>query len=112
MNNKSRKAKGRYLQNLVKDRILKMFPRLTNKDIRCAKVSENGADIKLMSLMARKLMPYNIETKNREEYKTIYKQYQQSIKHGSLEPLLIIKSNRSRPLAIIDMEHFFKLLEE
>ena len=62
MNNKSRKAKGRYLQNLVKDRILKMFPRLTNKDIRCAKVSENGADIKLMSLMARKLMPYNIET--------------------------------------------------
>ena len=112
MNNKSRKAKGRYLQNLVKDRILKMFPRLTNKDIRSAKVSENGADIKLMSLMARKLMPYNIETKNREEYKTIYKHYKQCVKHGALEPLLVIKMNREKPLAIINLEHFFNLLED
>ena len=57
MNNKSRKAKARYLQNLVKDRIMKLFPSLTKDDIRCAMMSENGADIKLMSLMARKLFP-------------------------------------------------------
>ena len=112
MNNKSRKAKARFLQNLVRDRIMKLLPSLRKDDIRCAMMSEGGADIKLQSLTARKLFPYNVECKNREEYKTIYKQYQQSIKHGSLEPLLIIKSNRSRPLAIIDMEHFFKLLEE
>ena len=43
MNNKSRKAKARYLQNLVKDRIMKLFPSLTKDDIRCAMMSENGA---------------------------------------------------------------------
>ena len=48
MNNKSRKAKARYLQNLVKERIMKLFPSLTKEDIRCAMMSENGADIKLM----------------------------------------------------------------
>ena len=112
MNNKSRKAKARYLQNLVKDRIMKLFPSLTKDDIRCAMMSENGADIKLMSLMARKLFPYNVETKNRKDCKTIYKHYKQSTKHGALEPLLIIKSNNEKPLAIIDLEHFFNLLEE
>ena len=44
MNNKSRKAKARYLQNLVRDRIMKLFPSLTKDDIRCAMMSENGAD--------------------------------------------------------------------
>ena len=112
MNNQSRKAKGRFLQNLVKERILKLFPALTKKDIRCARRGENGADIKLLSLTARKLIPYNIETKNREEYKTIYKHYKQTVKHGKMEPLLIIKSNRERPLAIINLEHFFNLLED
>ena len=75
MNNKSRKAKARFLQNLVKERILKLFPSLTKDDIRCAMMSENGADIKLMSLTARKLFPYNVETKNRKDFRAIYKHY-------------------------------------
>jgi len=33
-----------------------------------------GADIKLISVMARKLFPYDLECKNSEEYKTITKQ--------------------------------------
>ena len=102
MNNKSRKAKARYLQNLVKDRIMKLFPSLT----------KDGADIKLMSLTARKLFPYNVETKNRKDFKTIYKHYRQTKGHGPFEPLLIIKSNKEKPLAIIDMEHLFDLLED
>jgi hypothetical protein len=112
MNNKSRKQKGRYLQNMVRDRIFKLFPSLTKDDIRCALMSERGADIKLMSLTSRKLFPYSVETKNREEYKTIFKHWKQTKSHGTLEPLLIIKSNRQRPLAIIDMEHFFNLLDD
>jgi len=71
MNNKSRKAKARYLQNLVKERIMKLFPSLTKDDIRCAMMSENGADIKHMSLKDRKLFPNNIEKKNKKEIKTI-----------------------------------------
>ena len=75
MNNKSRKAKGRILQNLVKDKIQKLFPVLGKDDIRTSLMSEPGADIKLISLTARKLFPYDVECKNRQEYKTIYNHY-------------------------------------
>jgi hypothetical protein len=39
--------KSRYLQNLVKDRIIKLYPSLTKKDIRTSTTGENGADVKL-----------------------------------------------------------------
>ena len=71
MNNKSRKAKGRVLHNLVRDKIIKLFPVLGKDDIRTSLMSEAGADVKLISLTARKLFPYDTETKNREEYRTI-----------------------------------------
>ena len=66
MKNDSKKAKARYLQNLVRDRICKLFPKLGPDDIRTSMMSENGADVKLLSLTARKLFPYSIEVKNRE----------------------------------------------
>ena len=75
MNNKSRKQKGRILQNLVRDKFIKLFPALTSDDIRTSMMSEAGADIKLISVMVRKLFPYDVECKNREEYKTIYKHF-------------------------------------
>ena len=52
MKNESKKAKARYLQNLIRDRIKKLFPSLGPDDIRCSLMSENGADVKLTSLMA------------------------------------------------------------
>ena len=112
MKYKSRRQKARYLQNLVRDRIIKMFPTLTKEDIKCPNTSANGADIKLMTLIARKLFPYDVECKNREEYKTLYQHFKQTQNHGPLEPLLVVKMNRKKPLVIIDMEHFFNLLED
>ena len=112
MKNDSKKAKARYLQNLVRDRIKKLFPKLGPEDIRTSMMSENGADVKLTSLTARKLFPYSVETKNRQEYIQIYKAFKQATRHTVLEPLLVIKRNREKPLAIIDMEHFFNLLDE
>ena len=108
----SRKAKGRYLQNIVRDRIIKMFPRLTKDDIRCSMMSENGADVKLTSMMARRLFPYSIECKNREDFKQLFSHLRQAQKHTDLEPLLIIKSNGKTPLAIINLEHLFELQED
>ncbi len=110
MNNKSRKAKGRILQNLVRDKVQKLFPSLGKDDIRTSLMSEAGADVKLISLSARKLMPYDIETKNREEYKTLYRHYRHASGHGNMEPLLVVKMNRQYPLAVIDLDHFFELL--
>ena len=110
MNNKSRKAKGRILQNLVRDKIVKLFPVLGKDDIRTCLMSETGADIKLISLTARKLFPYDVECKNRQEYKTIYNHYKHACKHGNLEPLLVLKMNREKSLAVIDLDHFIELL--
>jgi hypothetical protein len=42
---------------------------------------------------------------------TIYNYYEQAVGHGnSGEPLLIIKMNRQKPLAIVDAEHFIELV--
>ena len=91
MKNKSRKAKGRYLQNIVRDKILKLFPRMTRDDIRTSLMSENGADVKLLSQMARKLFAYSIECKNREDYKTIYNatdKYEGFVTHSEFAPYM------------------------
>ena len=112
MKNDSKQAKGRYLQNLVKDRIVRLYPVLTKKDIRTSMRSENGADVKLLTKTARKLFPYSIETKNRQEFRQIYNYFAQAKGHTNQTPMLVIKMNRERPLVIIDMEHFFELQEE
>ena len=112
MKQKTIRAKGRYLQNIVRDRIVKLYPVLTKKDIRTSTTGENGADVKLLSLQARKLFPYSVECKNRSDNKQIYSFYKQATKHTQLEPLLVIKTLREKPLAIIDLEHLFELQED
>ena len=112
MKTKSRKAKGRYLQNIVRDRIVKLYPVLGKDDIRTSLMSEAGADIKLISHTSRKLFPYSIECKNRQDFKTLYSYFDQARRHLALEPLLVVKMNRERPLAVIDMEHLFELIED
>ena len=108
----SRKAKGRYLQNIVRDRIIKLYPVLGKDDIRTSLMSETGADIKLTSHTSRKLFPYSIECKNRQDFKTLYNYFNQARRHVALEPLLVVKMNRERPLAIVDREHLFQLIED
>jgi hypothetical protein len=109
MKNSSRIAKGRYLQNIVKDKIVKLYPVLTNADVRTCMVAEHGADVKLITPIARKLFNYSIECKNRQEFKNLYSYFEQAIGHSNMEPLLVIKMNRKRPLAIVDLDHLFKL---
>ena len=45
MKQKSRKAKGRRLQNFVRDKILKNFPHLRTKDVQCVENYAPGPDI-------------------------------------------------------------------
>jgi len=75
-------------------------------------MSEGGADVKLTSHTSRKLFPYSIECKNRQDLKTLYSYFAQARSHAALEPLLIVKSNRERPLAVVDMEHLFELIQK
>ena len=111
MKQSSRQNKARYLQNLVKDKIIKLF-NLTNADIRTSNTGENGEDVKLLTLTAKKVFPYATECKNTEQFIGMYKNFKQSRGHNHREPLLIIKMNRQQPLAVISLEHFFELLEK
>ena len=63
--------KGRKLQNLVRNKILKMFPHLKDNDVDVATTGENGPDLKL-SRIAKRLIPYQFETKSQQRMKTIY----------------------------------------
>jgi len=53
--------------------------------------------------------PIRFECKNKAKY-AVYGDYDQATTHGSCEPLLVIKMNRRKPLAVIDAEHFFFLV--
>lgn len=71
-----------------------------------------GADI-LLSTAALKVLPISIECKSRNAI-AVYAWMEQAQENCStgLEPVLIVKQNYSNPLAIVDAEYFFKLLEK
>lgn len=107
----SAKAKGRALQNWIVEQLQTTFYTLDHDDIKPAIMGESGADIKL-SPAARKEIPYKFEAKNQERV-NVWKSYEQAQGHeGSGEAVVVIKKNHHSPLAIVDAEHFFKIIQE
>jgi len=106
----SRRAKGRLLQIIVRDKILRAFPHLKPEDVVVAKNGENGEDIKL-SRIAKRLIQHQFECKNQQKLLTLYKFFRQAQKHGKLDPVLIVKLNSRKPLAVIDLDHFISLIK-
>lgn len=107
----SAKAKGRRLQQAVRDSILNTFPSLEPDDVRSTSMGAGGEDVQL-SPAARKLFPYSVECKNLAKI-AVFNYYEQSQTNaGDYEPLVIIKQNRSKPLAVIDFEHFMELIKK
>ena len=103
---RSRKAKGRNLQNLVVAKLLKQAPELKLADIRGAIMGEQGADVKL-SPHAQCKYPLKIECKNQEKFKGVYDMYLQAEGHeGEGEPVVVIKMNRKKPLVLMDLDFF------
>jgi hypothetical protein len=69
-----------------------------------------GEDVQL-SPAARRLVPYQIECKNKAKSQ-VHTYYNQAKEHGGHEPLVITKMDRDIPLAVLSAETFFKLLKE
>lgn len=106
----SAKAKGRNLQNWIRDYIISLFPRLTDEDVRGTAMGQSGEDV-LLSPAARKKFPYSVEAKARAKH-GVYTMYDQAVSNSkSYEPLLIIKANRRKPLAVVDAEHFMNMVK-
>ena len=109
MTPQSAKAKGRRHQQWLVNKILEAFPWLTKRDVRSTSMGASGEDVQL-SEAAYQAFPYSIECKNRQANKSLYDWYKQAAterKEG--EPLLVIKRNGERPLAVIDAEYFINL---
>ena len=70
-----------------------------------------GEDVK-QSPKARGLTKHSFECKNQERV-NVWKAYEQAAANaGGYEPLLIIKRNRQKPLAVVDAEHFIGVLND
>ncbi len=110
MKTRSGKAKGRRLQNKIRDLLLEHFSEeLEPDDIRTAIMGETGEDIKL-SPAARKLIPYSFECKNQEKL-SIWSSLEQAAENsGDYPPVLIFKRNRSKTYVTIELEEFIKLI--
>lgn len=106
----SAKAKGRKLQQWVRDFILETFTNLEPDDVRSTSMGATGEDVQL-SPQARKVVPFQIECKNKGR-STVHTYYAQAQEHGEHEPLVIVKMDRSIPLAVLSAETFFNLLKK
>lgn len=111
MNTKSCKAKGRHLQNLVRDKILSKYPSLKkDDDVRSTIMGESGTDIKL-STEAKRVFPYSIECKNQEKI-NIWSALDQAErnKHSGTTSLVVFKRNHSKIYAVLEWEDFLRLI--
>lgn len=105
----SAKAKGRRLQNLVRDKILACFPQLEPDDVRSTSMGASGEDI-LLSPAARRAFPYSVECKAMAR-SAVYKQFEQAESNaGEHVPLLVIRADRKEALTILRLDDFMELV--
>ena len=111
MKTRSAKAKGRRLQNKIRDLLLEEFKELEPDDIRTAIMGETGEDIKL-SPAARRKIPYSFECKNQEKLNIWSSLEQAEENSGDYPPILIFKRNRSKTYVTVELEEFLKFIKK
>ena len=112
MKTSSGKAKGRRLQNKIRDLLLEHFSdKLEPDDIRSQIMGMSGEDI-VLSPAARKLFPFSLECKNQEKLNIWSSLEQAETNAGKHTPLLIFKRNRSKTYAVLEFDELLKLLNE
>ena len=112
MKTSSAKAKGRALQQWVRDLLLSLSSSLHKDDVRSTSMGAGGEDV-LLSPAARSLFPVSIECKNLARFAgyTLYDQAVANCPDGN-EPVVVVKANRRSPLVMVDAEYYFKLMHK
>lgn len=108
MKTSSAKAKGRKLQQYVRDAILATFPSLEPDDVRSCAMGSGGEDLQLSPAAAR-LFPYSVECKARAGIALIYDALAQANQGNGREPIAVVKADRKRPLVVMDLDLFLRL---
>ena len=106
----SAKAKGRRLQQWVRDKLIEMLD-IHPEDIESRSMGAGGEDL-IMARAARQKFPHSIECKNVEKL-NIWDAYEQaSANCGDYEPVVVIKKNGKKPLVVVDAEYYIQLFGE
>lgn len=103
----SAKAKGRRLQQWVRDQLIEKLE-VHREDIESRSMGAGGEDL-IMARDARNKFPYSIECKNQEKI-NVWQSYEQAKENSkTYEPIVVMKRNNSKPLVLVDAEYFVSL---
>ena len=108
---KSAKAKGRRLQNLVRDLLRSAFSFLHEDDVKSQTMGMSGEDI-VLSPEARKSIPYSFECKNVERLNLWDAIDQAKSNCDDRCPVVVLKKNRRNAYAVLPLEQFIKLIKK
>ena len=111
MSAKSAKAKGRRLQNMLRDVLRETFPQLEEDDIKSQTMGMSGEDI-VLSPAARKIIKYSFECKNVERLDLWKSLAQADGNSDDRDPVLVMKRNQSKTYAIVELNTFINLIRE
>ena len=117
MTARSSKAKGRRLQNYVRDRLREIFikewkklPRLEDDDIKSQTMGMTGEDI-VMSPAAKKIIPYSFECKNVEKLNIWSALEQAETNCEGRTPVLVFKRNHSKVYVAIELDSWLDTIK-
>ena len=106
----SAKAKGRRLQQWVRDKLIECLD-IHPEDIESRSMGAGGEDL-IMARAARSKFPHSIECKNVEKL-NIWESYEQAkANSGDYEPIVVIKKNGKKPLVVVDAEFHIQMFND
>lgn len=111
MRPQSAKSKGRRLQQWAAEQYKGRFTHLEGNDIRSLSMGASGDDL-ILSPAALKVLPYNFEMKNCENFQlwATLRQTEARFETEEHYPCIVAKRNRVDPLSIIPFGHYAHLL--
>ena len=110
MKTQSAKAKGRKLQQWVRDQIIEQLE-VHPEDIESRSMGAGGEDL-IMARAARERFPFSVECKNVEKL-NVWEAYEQAKSNSNdHEPIVVMKKNQKKPLVVVDADFFISLFKK
>lgn len=107
MKTQSAKAKGRRLQQWVRDQLIESLD-IHPEDVESRSMGAQGEDV-MLARAAREKFPFAVECKNVEKL-NVWNAYDQAkVNSGDYEPIVVMKKNGKKPLVVIDAEYFISM---
>ena len=110
MKTSSAKAKGRKLQQWVRDLLIEKV-NVHPEDIESRSMGAGGEDL-IMARAAREKFPLSIECKNQEKVNIWESDRKAKESSNDYEPVVVIKRNKAKPLVGVDAEYLDSLFDK